>query len=124
MSGFKKSSRDAYIARLRGKGLLDLSGDVVIATPKGIAEIGPVDPVPTGAAAIDYWRTTSNLPPGEQVVFRVVADHAPAEVTREAIQAAVQLKRSSTNAYISRLAQRLLITTNRNGVTLAPAFYA
>lgn len=123
MSGFKKSSRDAYIARLRGKGLLDLSGDVVIATPKGIAEIGPVDPVPTGAAAIDYWRTTSNLPPGEQVIFRVVADHAPAAVTREAIQAAVQLKRSSTNAYISRLAQRLLITSDRGGVRLAPAFF-
>jgi hypothetical protein len=57
LTGYKRSSRDAYIARLASKGLVELAGGSLHPTEAGAAALnGSFEPLPTGAALIDYWR--------------------------------------------------------------------
>jgi hypothetical protein len=76
LTGYKRSTRDAYVQRLRERGLVDVGGDRIVATGDGLAALGPdFKPLPKGAALRKYW--TERLPQGERRVFEVVANLWP-----------------------------------------------
>ena len=120
LTAYKRSSRDAYIQRLKEKGYLAQDGDRVKGTHDGIAALGSdYQPLPEGEDLRQYWF--QRLPEGERKIFDVVTDYYPDPVTREQIDAHTSYKRSSRDAYIQRLKARELIKIIGRGEVIASA---
>jgi hypothetical protein len=122
LTGYKRSTRDTYVQRLRERGFVDVGGDRIVATGDGLAALGSdFKPLPKGAALRKYW--TERLPQGERRVFEVVANLWPQNVDREKISAATDFKRSTRDTYLQRLATRQLITADRGTVRASDALF-
>lgn len=114
LTGYKRSSRDAYLQRLRERGYVR-TGDRIEATDEGVAALGDgFEPLPTGEELRDYWL--GRLPEGERKVLQILIDHYPDEVDRESLDVATGYKRSSRDAYLQRLSARELVETSRGTV--------
>jgi hypothetical protein len=108
LTGYKRSSRDSYLQRLREKGLTE-DGERIVATQAGIDALGGAyQPLPTGAALLEYWR--GRLPLGERVVLDVVVEAWPGDVERDHISQVTEYQRSSRDSYLQRLMARELVT--------------
>lgn len=108
LTGYKRSSRDAYIDRLRKKGLITVSGALLFPTEAGRSELnGSFEPLPTGAELIEYWR--AKLPDGERATLEVLLSAGGKDVDRDRIDEATGYKRSSRDAYLTRLKARGLV---------------
>lgn len=117
LTGYKRSSRDAYIARLTTKGLVESQGTLLYPTDGGRAAMnGSFEPLPTGAALVDYWR--ERLPEGERKTLEVLLRDGP-EVQREWIDERTGYKRSSRDAYLTRLKARGLVEFSGRGTVRA-----
>ncbi|HTU58568.1 MAG TPA: hypothetical protein VMF89_09040 [Polyangiales bacterium] len=122
LTGYKRSTRDAYIQRLRSRGYLDDVSGNVTATPDGIAALGgDYSPLPTGAEPRDHWLR--RLPSVESAVLSVLVDAFPRAVSRAAISEATGFKRCTRDAYIQRLGTRKLAATVRDGVIVSEALF-
>lgn len=113
LTGYKRSSRDAYVQRLREKGYVDTSGERLTATAAGIAALPDAQPLPTGTALQDYWR--ERLPQGERAILDVLIQHFPATVDRDFLKETTGYKRSSRDAYLARLGAKELVTEPARG---------
>lgn len=115
LTGYKRSSRDAYIQRLREKKLIVANGKGVVATQDGINALGSdYETLPTGHALLEHWR--GRLPVGEKRILNVLVE-LRGIVTREYLDEQTSYKRSSRDAYIQRLlARRLVVAHGREGV--------
>jgi len=114
LTGYKRSSRDTYIQRLRSAGLVEIAGDRVIATPLGVEALGPdFEPLPTGEALRE--RVLRELPDGERRVLEILIDAYPRCVSREQIDIATGYKRSSRDTYLQRLRLRELVEARSGG---------
>jgi uncharacterized protein len=113
LTGYKRSSRDTYLQRLRARGLVE-DGDRITATAEGVAVLGPAfEPLPTGAALLEHWMR--ELPAGERAVLEVVVAGYPAAVDRERISEATSYQRSSRDTYLQRLRSRQLVVEAGRG---------
>lgn len=117
LTGYKRSTRDAYIARLREKGLVDANLAMVFATDAGRAAMPDAEPLPTGAALRDWWL--SRLPTGEGTILSHLIEAYPARVMRSALDEMTGFKRSTRDAYLSRLAARQLVEDVGRGEVVA-----
>lgn len=115
MTGYKRSTRDAYIQRLGEKNFVAAQGDGITATIEGIAALGDFQPLPIGRALLDYHL--QRLPSGEALCLSAIVDGA---TTRESVGAMTEFKRSTRDAYIQRLATRKLIVVNGGTIELSP----
>lgn len=107
LTGYKRSTRDAYVQRLREKGYVEC-GALVTATSEGIAALGSnYEPLPTGSDLRDYWL--ARLPEGEKSVLSVLLDGWPNAVDREHVTDQTGYKRSTRDAYLQRLKTRQLV---------------
>lgn len=104
--GLKQSTRNAYIQRLRERGLLS-DTDRVRVTDAGRAELGPsFEPLPTGRNLVKKLR--AELPEGEWRVLEALLARSP--LTRDEVSERTGYDKASTrNAYIQRLRARELI---------------
>ena len=110
LTGYKRSTRDAYIQRLRERGFVELAGDRVVATQAGVDALGSdFEPLPTGDALRAYWF--GRLPAGERKVLEMLSAHFPAGVERSLIGDVTGFQRSTRDAYIQRLKARRLVTS-------------
>ncbi len=115
LAGYKRSSRDTYVQRLREKGLVETEGTTLLASPLGIETLGDgFEPLPTGTELYYYWAR--RLPTGEKAVLAFVWSEHPRIVSREEISDATDYKRSSRDTYLKRLKSRLLVITSASGV--------
>jgi hypothetical protein len=122
LSGYKRSSRDTYLQRLKAAGLVEDNGDRLEATSPGVRELGPhFTTLPTGAALRKHWLST--LPQGERVILQVLVDRYPKVVAREHISEATGYQRSSRDTYLQRLRSRQLIAVSSAGVTASEALF-
>ena len=122
LTGYKRSTRDAYVQRLRTRGLLAEQHGQLVATAEGLAQLGgDFEPLPTGAALLLHWL--KRLPEGERAVLAFVADRYPAHVARDEISEATAYKRSTRDAYLQRLAARRLLASARDGVVASPSLF-
>jgi hypothetical protein len=118
VTGYKRSSRDAYIQRLRERGYVEHAGERIVATDVGIAALGDAyEPLPTGPALQDYHL--GRLPEGERRVLEMLLAAYPGAVERAAIDAATGYKRSSRDAYLQRLGARQLVVPEGRGAVRA-----
>jgi uncharacterized protein len=107
LTGYKRSTRDAYIQRLREKDFVAERGNGVFATEAGIAALGSAyEPLPTGEALQQYW--INRLPEGERKIFSALLE-APQGLSRESLEQLTGYKRSTRDAYIQRLQSRRLV---------------
>lgn len=115
LTGYKRSTRDTYIQRLKERGfVLENGGGRIGATAEGIAALGPdFARLPTGAQLLDHWR--QKLPIGEKAVLEVAVAAWPEPVDRERISEVTQYQRSSRDTYIQRLRSRQLVTEPGRG---------
>lgn len=122
LTGYKRSSRDAYIQRLREKGLISVNGGSIEPTDIGLAAL-PADyePLPNGTDLQDFWR--SRLPEGERRVLDVLISAYPASVARPDIDAATGYQRSSRDAYLQRMKAKRLWEQDGSGVRAAEALF-
>jgi hypothetical protein len=122
LTGYKRSSRDAYIQRLQAAGLVAPNGAGLVATDAGVAALGSdFEPLPTGRALAAYWL--DRLGGGEQAILRQLLEADGQAVDRDAISEATGYKRSSRDAYIQRLQARRLVVTDRGTVRAADALF-
>jgi len=116
LTGYKRSSRDAYIQRLKERGLIYIDGDRVKDTDDGREALGSdFTPLPTGAALREHVLRT--LPEGERKVLDILIQQYPDHVPRGAIEEATGYKRSSRDAYLQRLNARELVHITGGGAT-------
>lgn len=120
LTGYKRSTRDAYVQRMNQSGLVQVEANgSIIATPDGIAALGDsFEPLPTGEALYEHWMNGS-LPEGEKRILRLVHDAYPGTIRRDAISEDTGYARSSRDAYIQRLAARKLVVPTRDGVKMS-----
>jgi hypothetical protein len=108
LTGYRRSSRDTYIQRLRSQGLVEQSGDLLVPMPAAFNALGrDFQPLPTGEALRQYWL--EKLPEGEKNVFKVVLHYYPEAIARPEIDGQTGYKRSSRDTYLQRLHSRRLV---------------
>lgn len=117
LTKYKRSTRDAYIARLEQKGLVTVGpGTLVTATQAGHDARPDAQPLPTGKALQDHWLAT--LPAGEAEILRVLLAAGGDTVAHVAIDEETKFKRSTRDAYLSRMEAKQIVVRG-NGVTAA-----
>lgn len=117
LTGYKRSSRDAYLQRLRASEYVAIAVNegTIVATESGIAALGnDYEPLPTGDRLREYWM--QRLSGGERVIFEVVCRAYPHAIKRTDIDQQTEYQRSSRDAYLQRLTARRLILNGRDGV--------
>ncbi len=114
LTGYKRSTRDAYLQRLGQAALIVGNGDRFLPSDEGVRLLGDVEPLPTGSALARHWY--ERLPKGEALVLDVALKAYPQSVPRDEVTEDTGFKRSTRDAYIQRLATRQLITITSDGV--------
>lgn len=117
LTGYKRSSRDAYIQRLKEKGYIEIADNVVLANQNGRAALPDAEPLPTGTALREHWLST--LPAGERKILEEVVAAYPATVSRDQLSEITGYQRSSRDAYIQRLKSRQLVKVSDRGHIIA-----
>jgi hypothetical protein len=108
LTGYKRSSRDAYIARLLVKEFIQVQGQTIKITEAGELALGSdFEPLPTGDALQQYWF--SRLPEGESKILKILVRHRGDPVQRDSLDEQTGYQRSSRDAYIARLTARRLV---------------
>lgn len=116
LTGYKRSTRDAYLQRLGAAGLVEVVGRSIVPTDAGVAALGSdYEPLPVGEDLRAYW--IERLPEGERRVLEALVDAFPEGVARAEIDAITGYKRSTRDAYIQRLQARRLVEVSGGGVT-------
>lgn len=122
ITGYKRSTRDAYIQRLREKEFCSENGGRLHPTDTGLSVLGEFDLLPEGEALQQHVLST--LPEGERAVLATVLPAYPEGMEREAISDATGYKRSTRDAYIQRLSTRELVDTSRGVVRASEDLFA
>ena len=74
-----------YLGALRSRGLIEGDGDRLMITETGIQSLGSWQPLPTGVALVDYWR--SRLGKAERAILETLTEAYPAALTKEEVAA-------------------------------------
>ncbi len=74
-----------YLGALRSRGLLQGDGDRLAITDTGIQMLGSWEPLPMGAALIDYWR--GRWGKAERLILETLTQAYPDALTKEEIAA-------------------------------------
>jgi hypothetical protein len=116
LTGYKRSTRDAYLQRLGIAGYVEtISGGMMRATSAGVDALGSdYEPLPTGDALRSYWY--SRLPEGERKILACLILVYPNPIERDDLTEQTGYKRSTRDAYIQRLGSRKLVTADRGTV--------
>lgn len=123
LAGYKRSSRDTYLQRLRAAGQIEQNSDGRLrATEAGIAALGTDhEPLPTGDALRAYWL--DRLDGGERVLLGKICEAYPAAVDRDALSETTNYKRSSRDTFLQRLSARWLVVCDRGSVRAAEELF-
>ncbi len=108
LAGYAKSSRDAYIYRLREKGFVDVvAGGRIVSTEAGIAALPDSRPLPTGEELQRYWL--DRLPKGEAEILQHLINSHPKPVEKSSLDDVTGFAKSSRDAYLYRLRAKQLV---------------
>lgn len=113
LTGYKRSSRDAYISRLREKDLVAVSVDRVEATPEGIAALPDAQPLPIGVDLQQFHL--GRLPQGERALLEILIGAYPESVAKDTLTERTGYMRSSRDAYLARMRAKQIITEPSRG---------
>jgi hypothetical protein len=97
------------VSALNSRGYIERNGAGLQVTPAGVSALGPVDPLPTGDALLDYWH--GQLTKAESAALRAIADAYPASISKERVaqHAGYEVTGGGFNNALSRLRTLQLI---------------
>lgn len=122
LTGYKRSTRDAYIQRLIGRGYANIGNGVVLATDEGVTALGDdYEPLPTGFDLQQYWL--QRLPEGERKILKELVWSGRKTIDRDTLTEKTGYMRSTRDAYIQRLKARRLVDVSREGVTASETLF-
>jgi len=108
LTGYRRSSRDTYLQRLRAAALIEQHGETILATRAGVTALGKdFEPLPKGPELRRYWL--DRLPEGERRILEIVCGAYPRAVPRDRLSEQTGYKRSSRDTYLQRLGARKLV---------------
>lgn len=118
----KSSGYQNALSRLRTLGLIVGGRDHLQITDAGRERIGPVAPLPTGAALLDLWLAHPSLGRSARLSLAAIAKAYPRALTTEEVAAAIEAspKSSGFQNSLSTLRSLGLITGDRSGMTASP----
>lgn len=120
-TGYKKTSRDIFIGRLKKDGYLEQVGDRLKATQLGIDILGTdYTPLPKGEALQEYWL--KELGGGENEVLQALINAYPESLRRDNLGTATDYKKTSRDIFIGRLVARELIKISGKGEVKASEY--
>jgi hypothetical protein len=120
LTGYKRSTRDSYLQRMREKHMVNTDGATIIVTAIGLSALGDdFEPLPTGDALQKHWL--AKLPEGESRILGQLCAAYPDSVSRDEIGHVHGYARSSRDAYLQRLKARQLIAVVDRGSVRAAA---
>ncbi len=115
LTGYKRSTRDAYLQRLGAAGLIAQTGKHIRVTEEGLKALGDsFEPLPTGDALRAHWM--QRLPEGERRILEEIVRAYPQSISREQLGETTGYARSSRDAYLQRLSARRLVVTSSGEV--------
>lgn len=118
LTGYRRSTRDTYLQRLRAEDLVAIAGDRIRVTEGGIVALGDnFEPLPTGDELRAHWM--ERLPEGEAKILELVIKAYPSVVEREFISEMTGYARSSRDTYLQRLSSRRLVDASGRGAVRA-----
>jgi uncharacterized membrane protein len=119
LTGYKRSTRDAYIYRLKGKKFLEEKGDRIIINQAGVEALGAAfESMPqTGEDLQTYWL--ARLPEGEAKILKLLIENGGKPMDREALTEETGFQRSTRDAYIHRLSAKYLVENEGRGAIKA-----
>lgn len=118
LTGYRRSTRDTYLQRLRAEDLVAIAGDRIRVTEGGVAALGDrFEPLPTGDELRAHWM--ERLPEGEAKILELVIKAYPSVVEREFISEMTGYARSSRDTYLQRLSSRRLVDASGRGAVRA-----
>ena len=113
-TGYKQTSRDIFISRLKNSGYLVQDGERLKATEAGVEVLGDdYEPIPQGEELQQYWL--NKLGGGEKVFLELLISAYPNSISRDELGAKANYKPTSRDIFISRLASRELLTIPHRG---------
>lgn len=121
LTGYKRSTRDAYIQRLRERGYVDDSGGAVVPTDHGITALGNWEPLPTGDALCQHWM--AKLPDGERKILEALVECYPDFMERERLEEITGFKRSTRDAYLQRMKPKRIVEFRSGAVRAAEILF-
>lgn len=122
LTGYRRSSRDAYVQRLIGKSYVEIASGVIVATKTGASALGSdYEQLPVGKDLQRYWL--DRLPPGEKAILATLLPAFPRIMSRDSLDATIGYKTSSRNAYLQRLKARQLVVVTRDGIAAHPVLF-
>ncbi len=120
LTGYKRSTRDAYIQRLQLKGFIRAALGKINITDEGMEILGSdFKPLPTGVELQEHLMRT--LPEGERKILKCLINvySEGLSLTREQLSDFTGYMRSSRDAYIQRLVARQLVVLEGQGLVKA-----
>ena len=121
LTGYKRSSRDTYLQRLRQSGLIE-DGDAITATDEGVTALGAnFEVLPTGDALLIWWL--DRLPAGEAKLLGELVKVYPDSISRDELTELTGYKRSSRDTYLQRLNSRKLIDVRGSNIGAAEILF-
>jgi hypothetical protein len=123
LTGYKRSTRDAYVARLRTKNMVEDRGGKIVPTELGLSALGAeFEPLPQGEELQRYWL--ARLPKGEKEIFEILLAAGGELVSREILTEQTGYKRSTRDAYLARMAAKKIVeSVGRGEVKAAPLLF-
>lgn len=122
ITGYKRSTRDAYIQRLREKDFCNENSGRLHPTDTGLSALGEFELLPTGEELQQHVLST--LPEGERAVLATILPAYPEGVDRDKISDETGYKRSTRDAYIQRLSTRELVDIDHGVVTASENLFS
>lgn len=117
LTGYKRSSRDTYLQKLKQKECVLSDGENILITGQGLKLLGDFEALPTGSDLQRYWM--ERLTEGERRVLSYIVACYPEPVPREKIDETTGYKRSSRDTYLQKLIARKLLTAPDRGTVAA-----
>lgn len=121
LTGYKRSSRDTYLQRLRAAGFVS-PGWPAVATESGFDALGEqFEPLPTGEELRSYWL--DRLGGGERTILAALIEAWPNGLEKWQIDERTNYKRSSRDTYLQKLKARKLIDVVGQRVNASEALF-
>ena len=118
LTGYKRSTRDTYLQKLKERKYVSQTGDKIYCTPEGMAALGDsFEPLPIGEDLQQHWL--SILPIGERKILEVLISAYPKAVSRNDIGDITGYMRSSRDTYLQKMAAKQIITVTGPGEVAA-----
>lgn len=123
LTGYKRSTRDAYVARLLPKEFIVERSGRIFATDAGIAALGEhyESVPPSGDELQAYWL--ERLPDGEKKLLKILLEGNGEQFDREYLTETTGYKRSTRDAYLARMMAKRIIEADRGKVKAVEQFF-